>query len=100
MSFSFKKINYLSFLKNPKNRFYDKSYQLVVSKNGMVGCNIEHSPFDGMVSSTITEFLIVTEKNIKIEPKTVIDLIRMVLRSLGKSLQPSRNRLIETCFIN
>lgn len=31
----------LAFLKNPKNRFYDKSYQMIVSKNGVLGSNIE-----------------------------------------------------------
>lgn len=35
------KISYLSYLSNPKNRFFDKSYELIICKNAMIGSNIE-----------------------------------------------------------
>lgn len=33
----------ISLLKNPKNRYFDKSYELIVSKTGLIGSNVEVS---------------------------------------------------------
>ena len=37
------------------NRFYDKSFQLIVFKNGKAGVNNEHSMMDGMVTNRFCE---------------------------------------------
>lgn len=42
---------------NGKNRWFDKSLQFIVSKNGEIGVNIEHSGMDGAVMSRFIKFI-------------------------------------------
>ncbi|CAF0706682.1 unnamed protein product [Brachionus calyciflorus] len=72
----------VSLLQNPKNRYFDKSYELIVTKSGMIGSNVEHTPFDGMVSTTVIAYTL--EKTKKLGK----DLIS--IESFG-----NRGRLIE-----
>ena len=63
-------------LRNPKNRFFDKSYQLIVTKNGNLTINTEvpkiefwfsyftclffflkHAAFDGMISVNLSNYV-------------------------------------------
>uniref|UniRef100_A0ABI7WQ61 Choline O-acetyltransferase n=1 Tax=Felis catus TaxID=9685 RepID=A0ABI7WQ61_FELCA len=44
--------------KNGANRWYDKSLQFVVSRDGTCGVVCEHSPFDGIVLVQCTEHLL------------------------------------------
>ena len=57
----------MAFLKNPKNRFSDKSYQMIACKNGNIGSNVEHSPFDGMVSTTVILYSLDKQKQINLD---------------------------------
>ena len=47
----------LALYKNPKNRFFDKAYTLLVTKNGLGSSNTEHSAYDGICSATITNYI-------------------------------------------
>lgn len=38
---------------HPTNKYFDKTIQIVLTKNGEVGFNIEHSAVDGMTVSTV-----------------------------------------------
>jgi hypothetical protein len=42
---------------NPKNRFFDKSYQLIITKNGHLTINTDHTPFDGIISVNLSIFI-------------------------------------------
>lgn len=49
---------------DPKNRFFDKSFQAICTKNGRFTSNVDHTPFDGMTStSLIRETIIQTKKD-------------------------------------
>ncbi|TCO68298.1 choline/carnitine O-acyltransferase [Marinisporobacter balticus] len=42
---------------NGKNRWYDKSLQFIISKNGEIGVNMEHTGTDGSIMSRFTTYL-------------------------------------------
>jgi carnitine O-acetyltransferase len=42
---------------NGKNRWFDKSLQFIVSKNGEIGINMEHTGMDGSVASRFIKFI-------------------------------------------
>jgi carnitine O-acetyltransferase len=39
------------------NRFFDKGVQIIVSNNGRVGINGEHSPVDAVIPGTVFDFV-------------------------------------------
>ena len=52
---------------DPKNRYFDKSYQSIVTKNGQITSNVEHSPFDGMVSTSMVNYYLTERKKDKVD---------------------------------
>lgn len=43
---------------NSGNRWFDKTLQLVVNRNGMNGINYEHSPAEGQPIAVLTDFVV------------------------------------------
>ncbi|XP_071504219.1 peroxisomal carnitine O-octanoyltransferase-like [Diadema antillarum] len=41
----------------PHNRWFDKSYSLIVTSNGVLCTNIDHAPFDGMAFIPLSQYL-------------------------------------------
>lgn len=42
---------------NSANRWYDKTLQLVVNENGLIGLNYEHSPGEGQPIAVLSDFI-------------------------------------------
>ena len=49
---------------NFANRWYDKSYSTISSKNGGIGTNCDHAPTDAMVMAVFCEFVINSMKKV------------------------------------
>lgn len=45
-------------LYNGGNRWYDKTVQIIVSKDGVVGALFEHSPADGVVMYELMDYVV------------------------------------------
>lgn len=43
--------------RNPTNRFFDKSYTHIITKNGISTSNTEHSAYDGICSATVSNYI-------------------------------------------
>ena len=41
---------------NAKNRFFDKSVQIIVTKNGYTPMNMDHTPFDGIIPCYMSNY--------------------------------------------
>lgn len=50
-----------------KNRYFDKSFQSIATKNGKLTSNVEHSPFDGMVSTTMVNYFLIERRKHKLD---------------------------------
>lgn len=42
---------------NSANRWFDKTLQLVVNENGLIGLNYEHSPGEGQPIAVLSDFI-------------------------------------------
>ncbi len=51
----------MTFHGNVNNRWFDKGFQLIVTPNGVVGANVEHSPLDATVGGQLFEYILVSE---------------------------------------
>ncbi|WZL73294.1 choline/carnitine O-acyltransferase [Clostridiaceae bacterium 35-E11] len=52
---------------NGKNRWFDKSLQFIVAKNGEIGINMEHTGIDGSVMARFTQWLYENMDKIQIQ---------------------------------
>jgi hypothetical protein len=52
--------------KNAKNRFFDKAYTLLITKNGLVSSNTEHSAYDGICSATVSNYIATETPKLKL----------------------------------
>ena len=43
---------------NSANRWFDKTIQFTISKNGFSGLNVENAPFDGQILRQMLEFIV------------------------------------------
>lgn len=43
---------------NSANRWFDKTLQLIVNENGLIGLNYEHSPGEGQPIAVLSDFII------------------------------------------
>uniref|UniRef100_A0A3Q2PE91 Choline O-acetyltransferase n=1 Tax=Fundulus heteroclitus TaxID=8078 RepID=A0A3Q2PE91_FUNHE len=73
--------------RNGANRWYDKSMQFIVGKDGVCGVVCEHSPFEGIVMVECSEFLM---KHISASSSTMVE------PSSSRALPPPR-RLLWKC---
>ncbi len=46
---------------NKNNRWFDKSFQLIITPNGTVGANVEHAPLDATVGGQLWECILASE---------------------------------------
>ncbi len=51
----------MTFHGNVNNRWFDKSFQLIVTPNGAVGANVEHAPLDATVGGQLFEYILASE---------------------------------------
>lgn len=58
---------------NCKNRFFDKAYQWIGFKDGKTSANMEHSPFDGMVSTSFATYLDSMKKKLGLTDLSKVD---------------------------
>lgn len=73
--------------KNGANRWYDKSLQFVVGRDGTCGVVCEHSPFDGIVLVQCTEHLL----------KHMVKTSKKIVRADSVSELPAPRRLRWKC---
>lgn len=55
-------------LQNAANRWYDKTLQLVVNRNGLAGLNYEHSPGEGQPIAVLSDAIMTYTKQTAKEP--------------------------------
>ncbi|MDV6378164.1 choline/carnitine O-acyltransferase [Sporosarcina sp. GW1-11] len=64
-----------------KNKWFDKTFQIVITKTGEIGYSMEHTAIDGTTSFAVIQYI--TEQLVKNEPET----IRITEKPIIKKLQ-------------
>lgn len=88
---------------NGKNRWYDKSIQFIITKNGFVGINMEHTGVDGSPMSKVIQYLYdELDKSLKEETGGEIkkpESLHFILRNdLQKTLENATKKFKDVAF--
>lgn len=62
---------------NSKNRYFDKSVTTIITKNGKFTTNTDHTPFDGMVTGSLTQYFIDNVKTDGLNDITKVDSFKV-----------------------